>query len=66
MIHYEEQAARWSGEVRERYYNEHEAINSFIMLSKQYTNYCYRNIDRFDQKVMLLKNDGSDFATGYV
>lgn len=45
VMPYEEQAAKWCGEVRERYFNVHSKSDSVIMVSTQYYDDCYDEAD---------------------
>ena len=66
-VPYEEQAARWSDEVRERYYNLHETADSVTMLRTRYTENCYQETDHFmlNQSVMLLTDNSNAALTEY-
>jgi uncharacterized phage-like protein YoqJ len=67
IIPHENQAAVWSNEVRERYYNINAAADSVVILSTKYKEDCYRKADEFmiDHSIMLLTDGGNEYISEY-
>jgi len=67
IVPYEEQAKKWHKEVRERYYDVHEAADSVTVVATQYSEDCYQVANQFmlNRSVMLLTDGGNAYLTDY-
>ena len=67
VMPFEEQAVKWTDEVRERFYDVHANADEVKMIRRQYHEDCYRICDKIivDKGDMLLTDDLGGFAAQY-
>ena len=67
VMPYENQASRYSNEVRDRFFYLHSKANSVVILHTQYCEDCYRDADIYmvDNSDVLLVDDFSSFIARY-